>query len=285
MDCETFDRDVVDLLYEDGDAASREALTLHAATCAKCAATLASLKSTRTGLVSLAVEPPEGLTTRILEAEAIARRPPPLSRRVARGASWAGSLAMRPQFAMAAIFCIAVGSSLLLLRAREGSVPSPMSVRDVGTPALEAPSPPPAAAPAADEGYGAKQAARVARPEEAQAPADSPKSPAATAMASASPPAAPAASTETLSSEDGRRALEKAMGELKRGGCEIAAPDLRTVAGNYPDTLEGKQAARELETCAHANAPAGPPAKSKDGAPPPGAGSPPSAAPGSGAPR
>lgn len=262
MDCETFDRDVVDLLYEDGDAASREALTLHAATCTKCAATLAALKSTRAGLGSLVVPPPAGLMTRILEAEASARRPPPLSRRVARGASWAGSLAMRPQFAMAAIFCIAVGSSILLLRAREGAVPGPMSVRDVGAPAPEVPA-------QAAEGYAARPAAKsLARTDDASSDAPMPKSPAATAAASAAPaPAAPApepSASTPLSTDAGRRALERALAELKRGGCEIAAPDLRAVAGNYPDTLEAKEAARALESCSHVG---GAPAKSKSASP------------------
>ncbi len=275
MDCETFDRDVVDLLYEDGDAASREALTLHSATCANCAGTLAGLKSTRGSLRSLAVESPEGLTTRILEAEALARRPPPLSRRVARGASWAGSLAMRPQFAMAAIFCIAVGSSILLLRARSDAVPGPMSVREAGAPAPEAV---PAQAPAAAEGYAAKPAMKPMRADEAAG--DARRSPAATAAASAGTPREPAdapplapppdASAEALASDAGRRALDHAMGELHRGGCDFATPDLRAVAGNYPDTLEGKQAARELERCAQA----GSPAKSKGGAPPAAGGAP-----------
>jgi len=273
MDCETFDRDVVDLLYEDGDQASREALALHAATCARCGAALAALRSTRANLASLAVAPPEGLTRRILEAEALARRPAPLSRRVARGASWAGSLAMRPQFAMAAIFCIAVGSSLLLLRARSSSVPGPMSVRETGAPAPESPSP--AAAPA--EAY-AKPGTKGRSDEgmEARAPAATATAAAsAAAPAAALPPATVASAANIASStDDGRRALDRALAELRRGGCEIAAPDLRAVAGSYPDTLEAKQAARELEGCAHV----GGPAKAKDGGPP-SAGEAPSTAP------
>lgn len=274
MDCETFDRDVVDLLYEEGDAASREALTLHAATCAKCGATLAALRSTRAGLGSLAVAAPDGLMTRILEAEALARRPPPFSRRVARGASWAGSLAMRPQFAMAAIFCIAVGSSLLLLRARSDAVPGPMSVREAGAPAPEMPAAAPAAAPAEAVPYGAKLAAKPSRSD------DAPRSPAATsepsialepAPSSAPAPAPPGATASgpALSTDAGRRALDHALSTLHRGGCEVASPDLRAVAGNYVDTLEGEQAAHELETCARRGAPA----KSKEGAPSAGASS------------
>ena len=135
MDCETFDLDVVDLLYEDGDDDAREALALHAASCARCGATLASLRAARDQASRLPrVVPPEGLAARIIAAEAAARRPAPLSRRVARAASWAGSLAMRPQFAMAALFCLAVGSSLLLLRARSDSVPGPTSAREAGLP-------------------------------------------------------------------------------------------------------------------------------------------------------
>ena len=64
MDCETFDRDVVDLLYEDGDDATREALTLHAASCTRCHATLATLRLARDQASKLTREqPPEGLTS------------------------------------------------------------------------------------------------------------------------------------------------------------------------------------------------------------------------------
>jgi hypothetical protein len=183
---------------------------------------------------------------------------------------------MRPQFAMAAIFCLAVGSSILLLRARSDAVPGPLSVREAGAPAPDAPSPRPGAA-AADQAP-AKPAQRTMRPEEAPAAAAEPKAaPAATAAAaSAAPsPAAPPPPTASgladgPSTDAGRRALDHALAELHRGGCEIAAPDLRAVAGNYPETLEGKQAARELESCARVGAPA----KAKDGPPPAGAGAP-----------
>lgn len=249
MDCETFDRDVVDLLYEDGDETSREALALHAASCARCGATLATLRQARDQAARLPrAMPPEGLTRKILAVEAIARQQPPLSRRVARGAAWAGSLAMRPQFAMAALFCLAVGSSLLLLRARSDSVPGPMSVREEGLPSPEpaapAAAPPPAAssrlAARAEGAHRSDDAKAKAAPPDAASPAEAP---AATAEASAAPPAAEDAA------KGAREALAAAREKLRRSGCDAALADLRAVAAGFAGTPEASEATREVDGC------------------------------------
>jgi hypothetical protein len=278
MDCETFDRDVVDLLYEDGDEASREALALHASSCARCGATVATLRLARDQAARLPrAVPPEGLTRKILAAEAVGRKQPPLSRRVARGAAWAGSLAMRPQFAMAALFCLAVGSSLLLLRARSDSVPGPMSIREEGLPSPEPAAPAAAPAPAASSRHASRteggsrgdDAKGKATPADAAPPAEAP---AATAEASVAPPAAKEAA------DGAREALAGALEKLRRSGCEAALADLRAVAAGFAGTAEAAEATREADGCTRvAAAPA--PTAPRPAAAPGGAAAPDTAAP------
>ncbi len=264
MDCETFDRDVVDLLYEDGEDAPREALALHATSCARCGATLATLRLARDQASRMPrVAPPEGLTRKILSAEVAARRQPPLSRRIARAASWAGSLAMRPQFAMAALFCLAVGSSLLLLRARSDSVPGPTSVREEGLPSPEPMAPAAAQAPAAS--------ARAARSEPASRADEGTKAksaaaaPAATGVAgeASPPPPAPAKAMDGAA----REALAAAQAKLRSGGCDAALADLRAVAAGHAGSPEAAEATRAADGCAHVAAGAAPKTAKPDAAP------------------
>ena len=77
---------------------------------------IAATVAVAVGLLPL-VEPPDDLEARILDAVAVAHTRTPLHKKVLRGLAWAGSHAMRPQLAMAALFFLVIGSSLLLLRA------------------------------------------------------------------------------------------------------------------------------------------------------------------------
>jgi len=62
--------------------------------------------------------------------------------RLARAVSLAGSWAMRPQTAMAAVFLVMIGTSVLLLRGKSSRAPASaeMTVTEEGTPAPAAPS-------------------------------------------------------------------------------------------------------------------------------------------------
>jgi hypothetical protein len=271
MDCETFDRDVVDLLYGDGEASARDALARHAEGCARCGPALAVLRLARDQASRLPrASPPEGLTRRILEAEAASRSAPALSRRVARAASWAGSLAMRPQFAMAALFCLAVGSSLLLLRARSDSVLGPTSVREEGEPSplpMEAPAAAPPQQVAARPRRGDQEDEGAKRPVTGQ-PADAePAAAAATAEATAAPPPpAASAAAEQPSTDASKDALRAALDVATRSGCRAALPDFRGVVASHPGTREAALAAREMDVCGQAVA-AGPPPPAGKAAP------------------
>src|SRR5688500_5227396 len=121
MDCEKFDSHVIDALYGELDEVTHAAIKRHAETCSRCAGVLSGLRATReVGLLPLE-EPSDDLEDRILEAAAAAQKKAPWHRKLVRGIAWAGSRAMRPELAMAAVLVLILGSSLLLLRAKPGT--------------------------------------------------------------------------------------------------------------------------------------------------------------------
>ncbi len=120
MDCEKFDRVVLDLLYEELDELTSAAAKRHMEHCSRCQGIGQRLRATREVGVLPLIEPPAGLQDRILAAEKNAHAHLPLRRRVGRGISMMASYAMRPQLAMAALFLLMIGASLLLIRVRPG---------------------------------------------------------------------------------------------------------------------------------------------------------------------
>jgi hypothetical protein len=89
------------------------------------------------------VEAPAGLDTSILQAARDAQRNLPVARRIGRAISWAGSYAMRPQMAMAALLVLMLGSSIIFLRSkpdRSGAL-SRVSVTERGVPEQAAEEP------------------------------------------------------------------------------------------------------------------------------------------------
>ena len=120
MDCEKFDRIVLDLLYDELDELTSAAARRHMEHCTRCRGIGAGLRATReVGMLPL-VDPPEGLELRILEAEQRATHLMPLRKRLGRGVSLLAGYAMRPQLAMAALLMLMIGSSLFFLRAQPG---------------------------------------------------------------------------------------------------------------------------------------------------------------------
>lgn len=147
MDCEKFDQHVIDALYGELDELTHAALKRHVEGCARCAGVLSGLRATREVGVLPLEEPSGDLEARILDAVATAQRKAPWPRKLLRGLAWAGSHAMRPQLAMAALFFLVIGSSMLLLRAKPGTVGVPVRVTETGAPSPEMREP--AAAPLA----------------------------------------------------------------------------------------------------------------------------------------
>lgn len=171
MDCEKFDRVVLDLLYEELDELTSAAAKRHMDHCSRCRGIGSGLRATREVGVLPLVEPPESLRERILEAERGVRAQLPLRQRIGRAISVAADYAMRPQLAMAAVLLVMIGTSLLFLRVQPGQRDS-VQVTERGVPESESESvaivPLPEKRPASDSLSGGE--AHGALPEPAAEP-------------------------------------------------------------------------------------------------------------------
>jgi TolA-binding protein len=139
MDCEKFESAMMDELYGELDEVTSAAVKRHVAGCSRCASLIEGLRATRRVAAVPLVEVPPGLEEKILAATRDAAKVVPLRRRVARAISLAGSWAMRPQTAMAAVFLVMIGTSVLLLRGKSSRAPasSDVIVIEQGSPAPE----------------------------------------------------------------------------------------------------------------------------------------------------
>jgi len=190
VDCEKFDRIVLDLLYDELDELTTAATRRHMEHCARCRAIGSGLRATReVGALPL-VEPPEGLELRILQAEEQATQLLPIGKRLGRGLSLLAGYAMRPQVSMAALLMLMIGSSLFFLRAQPGdrehvrvtergvpesdneTVTIVPKKADLPEPARVAPHPTPS--PRADDGVARRDRAAEPKPEAAPAAAPAP---------------------------------------------------------------------------------------------------------------
>ena len=136
MDCEKFDRVVLDLLYDELDELTAAAAQRHMDHCARCGPIGNGLRATREVGALPSVEPPAGLRERILAAERQAHAGLPLRQRLGRAVSILAGYAMRPQLAMAAVLVLMVGMSLMFLQPQPGSRDS-VRVTERGVPELE----------------------------------------------------------------------------------------------------------------------------------------------------
>jgi TolA-binding protein len=136
VDCEKFDRIVLDELYGELDELTSAAAKRHKEHCARCASIDAELQATREVGVLELFEPPDGMYERILQAERDTTRGLPLRKRLGRAVSILAGYAMRPQLAMAALLLLMIGSSLLFLRTQPGDHDH-VSVTERGVPESE----------------------------------------------------------------------------------------------------------------------------------------------------
>ncbi|HXX69783.1 MAG TPA: hypothetical protein VEK07_21555 [Polyangiaceae bacterium] len=177
MNCEKFEAAMMEELFGDLDEVASRALRRHCSGCARCSATFERLRTTQALPSSRPLsEPPVTLQEPMLEAagpplraDGRSKRSPPsvaaLGRRFADIVSVAGNWAMRPETAMAALFLVMTGTSVLLLRGKSSRAPAnaAITVTEEGSPApsmsatspqspVEAPATT-AAAPRASERY------------------------------------------------------------------------------------------------------------------------------------
>src|SRR5258706_7904401 len=251
MDCEKFDRIVLDLLYGELDELTEAAAKRHVEHCSRCKGVSSGLRATReVGALGL-VDPPDSLELGILAAERRLNAQLPLGKRLGRGVSILAVYAMRPQLAMAALLLLMIGSSLFFLRSRSGAgdsvlvtergvpetqaehvaiLPTPDRRRAENSPALASAAPKPAAAKGeALAQRGREEAAKVA--ELGAATADATKEEAAPGAADME---APAGSEPVDSMEAATAAFQGGRYvEAQRRFEEIAAhggPDAPTAA-------------------------------------------------------
>ncbi len=260
MDCEKFDEHVIDALYEELDELTAAALKRHTDGCARCSAILAGLKATREGAALALEEPSADLEARIMDAERAAQRTAPWPRKVMRAAAWAGSHAMRPQLAMAALFMLVVGSSLLLLRARPGTVGAPVEVTERGAPS-------PAATAGSDSMARARAVGRAGGEGTVVSPAEQrldndlgePKQAEKEAAPAAAAPAPAPTATPTLEDAPGAAkdeaadtaalALSRARDARAKSGCPDALLQYEEVSKRFPSTPEAAAANQEARDC------------------------------------
>ena len=197
MDCEKCEPLLLDELYEELDEVTSAAVKRHVSGCARCGPILDGMRRTR-GLAALPMlDMPDGLEDRILasvkEAEKETQKVVPIfgrtahaaehdahgdrtqgthggaQSRAARALSWAGSWAMRPQTAMAAVFLLMIGTSAFVIRSRHSSErAAAVSVTEQGEPASPAPGGPDEHdsldSKAAAAAHGANQPAPITAP-------------------------------------------------------------------------------------------------------------------------
>lgn len=274
MDCEKFDRVMLDLFYDELDDITSAAARRHTEHCTRCRDISAKLRAAReVGTLPL-VDPPEGLTQRILLAEQRVRAELPARQRFGRAISVLAGYAMRPQLAMAALLLLVIGSSLFILRGRPGEQKNVL-VTERGVPESEAEAvaivplnaprePARAAAPRREDVREGR--ASVERTPELVASAAESESEAATQATEAD-----RAYEEALAAYRDRRyeeaqrrfdevaarggenaaaaGLYAAMSARARSGCPTAAPLFEQVHQRHPESPSGHEASWQAAGC------------------------------------
>ncbi|WP_438023269.1 zf-HC2 domain-containing protein [Sorangium sp. So ce233] len=239
MDCEKFDQHVMDALYDELDELTYAAMKRHMDGCARCASAFSGLRAAR-DVSSLPIEEPsEELEARILEAVEVAQKKTPFRRKALRALAWAGSHAMRPQLAMAALFVLVIGSSLLLLRPKTGV--APVRVTEWGQPASDQHEPPSVAAPAAAPAAAEEEGRRLAEAKASEPPR---------AMEAAKEKSARGAGAPEDSASV---ALRDAQALQRKSGCAAALGKLDEIGAQYPGTSAAHAAMWDAARCYQAS--------------------------------
>ena len=227
MDCEKFDRVVLDLLYGELDELTGAAAKRHMDHCARCGPIGARLRATREVGVLPTTEPSSDLEARILQAERQAHARLPLRERIGRAVSVTAGYAMRPQLVMAALLLLVLTSSLLLLRARPGDRDA-MRVTERGVPEVEGEAvivPVPEQPPTSDPPAGTTQVPGVLRDKRSAGGDRAPNAngerkpaPAAASAASGNPDdAEPRQPQEKIEIDAGTDAYDEALTDYHQG--------------------------------------------------------------------
>jgi len=118
MDCETFERIVLDRVFLELDELTMGAAQRHVAHCSRCRSIEVGLRATRDVCRLPQMAPMEGFTEGVVAAEKQIHSILPFRQRANRALSVLAAYAMRPQPTMAALLLLMIGASLFLVRAR-----------------------------------------------------------------------------------------------------------------------------------------------------------------------
>jgi hypothetical protein len=219
MDCEKFEPLLLDELYDELDELTSAAVKRHVAGCARCASILGDMTATRRAVSLPLVPVPVGLEDRILAAAKEAQKVVPIKSRMSRVLSIAGSWAMRPQTAMAAVFLLMIGTSAFLIRSKNyASKDAAVSVTVAGAPA-------PTTAVAQSESLDDKAAAAAHGP---------------TPPNVTRPPALPAASAVALAEAEGNGPVDRLTGSAAREKAKEEGSGALAGAFDEPSSKDSK---------------------------------------------
>lgn len=120
MDCEIFDKLVIDRVFAELDDITSGAMQRHVAHCSRCRSIESGLRAAREVTVLVSPELPAGFVENFMALERSTRTRLPFQQRLGRAVSVLSGYAMRPQLTMGALLLLMIGSSLFLLRTRPG---------------------------------------------------------------------------------------------------------------------------------------------------------------------
>ncbi len=256
MDCEKFESVMLDELYGELDELTSAAAKRHVAGCARCSTRMGALRATRRLAAVRLLEPAGDLEDRVLAAAERAHAGAPPRPRLSRLLSLAGSWAMRPQTAMAAVFLVMIGTSVLFLHVRTARYASSADVRvtERGTPApaIMATPPPPRAELEWQPSVREEKLANVSSPKTAAGPAATPPP---AGLAFASPPTRPSMDRRAAREEDlsPGAPFDDAMRSYRAGRFDEAARGFDTLAAGDPNAaLWAARSVRDGQGCAAA---------------------------------
>jgi hypothetical protein len=238
MDCETFERIVVERVFSELDELTQGAAQRHVAHCSRCRAIEAGLRATREVAVLALSDPPADFTESVLSLERSARKRLPLRERFGRAVSIMAGYAMRPQLTMVALSLLMIGSSLFLLRSRPNGGEL-VQITERGVPEGEAlpPLPNPSSVP--------RSAPPPSLPTGMLRPGPSP----AEAMA----PSAQAHAAEKVGSAESepaeRRALLAVLEATRVSGCEPQLGRLEALRARAGQSALGHEASWHAAAC------------------------------------
>ncbi len=118
MDCETFERLVLDRVFLELDELTTGAAQRHVSHCSRCRSIEVGLRATRDVCRLPQVAPMDGFAEGVVAAERQIHSILPLRQRANRALSVLAAYTMRPQPTMAALLLLMIGASLFLVRAR-----------------------------------------------------------------------------------------------------------------------------------------------------------------------